>query len=408
MLARIATRVGTPTYVYDIQAIRSQFQSLHHALAGLPHRICYSLKANSNIGLLSFVRSLGAGADIVSGGELARALRAGFDAADIVFSGVGKTAVELDDAIRVGVGLINVESPGEMGLISERARATGSTARIGIRINPDVTTDTHPYTQTGERGVKFGVPLDEVPELAVRAFENHDLALSSVGMHLGSQIHDAQPFAEGAEKLEHLVTELRAVGIDSLHSVDVGGGLGVAYGSESPLDLNTFTAAVTPLVERTRLRLLLEPGRFLVANAGQLLTRCLYRKRSGGRDIAVVDAGMNDFLRPSLYSAIHEIEVVEAARHTESAGAATVDVVGPVCETGDAFGTDRELRGVGPGALLSISGAGAYGFTMSSQYNSRPRAAEVLLDGERFATGRTRETIEDLMLGESATPEWTS
>jgi diaminopimelate decarboxylase len=404
VLSRIVAVVGTPTYVYDIAAIRRQYQALDGALSGFPHRICYSVKANSNLAVLRFIRGLGAAADIVSGGELARVLRAGFPAADVVFSGVGKTMGEIETAIRAGVGLINLESAAELDLVAETAARLGRTAAVGLRLNPDVTTRTHPYTQTGGKGMKFGIPLDEAIAVACRAGDQKSVVLRSVGMHIGSQIADPAPYREGAGKLEAVVNDLRKSGITTLHSVDVGGGLGISYTDAPGPPPEDFAAAVAFLPQRTGLTLYTEPGRFLVGNAGSLLTRVLYRKRSGGRDIVVVDAGMNDLLRPSLYGAHHDIRVLES---DGTAGEdVPVDVVGPLCESGDFLGLDRKLPRAVPGALLEIRGAGAYAFSMSSQYNSRPRAAEVLVDGDRFAVGRTRETVEDLFRAESPDPAW--
>lgn len=405
-LADIAARVGTPVYVYDAEAIRRRYAELTDALrqAELRVHVHYSVKANSTLAVLTLLRSLGAGADIVSAGELARARAAGFDPAEVVFSGVGKTAAELEEALRAGVGLINIESAAEAELLACLAARLKITARIGIRVNPDVTTTTHPYTQTGEKGMKFGVPLDESLTVARWVHATPGLELSSVGMHIGSQIDSATPYASGAAKLADLVAAVRGAGIGTLSSVDVGGGLGIAYtGAERPLDPVAFARAIAPLQAATGLLVLIEPGRFLVGNAGVLLARVLYRKASGGRTILVTDAGMGDLLRPSLYRAEHPVRLVGAEPDAPSE---IVDVVGPICETGDFLALDRALPRAAPGALLAVGGAGAYGFVMSSQYNSRPRAAEVLLDGARWGVARARETLEDLMRGESAEPSW--
>jgi diaminopimelate decarboxylase len=406
VLSRIAAAVGTPTFVYDLAAIRRQYQRLDGALAAVPHRICYSVKANSNLAVLQFLKTLGASADIVSGGELARVLRAGFAPGDVVFSGVGKTLQEIETAVTGGVGLINLESAAELDRVAQVAEKAGRVASVGMRINPDVTTKTHPYTQTGGKGMKFGIPMDEVTTVACRAADLNSVALRSVGMHVGSQITDPAPYREGARKLEGIVSQLRAAGINSLQSVDVGGGLGISYTDDPGPRPEDFAAAVEGLARSTGLRLLTEPGRFLVGNAGTLLARVLYRKRSGGRDIVVVDAGMNDLLRPSLYGAHHEIRVLEAGTEADDSG--PVDVVGPLCESGDFLGLDRKLPGAGVGALLEIRGAGAYSFSMSSQYNSRPRAAEVVMDGERYAVARRRETVDDLLRGETVEPSWSN
>ncbi|MBI4500151.1 MAG: diaminopimelate decarboxylase [Gemmatimonadetes bacterium] len=406
LLSRVAAAVGTPTFVYDLAAIRRQYGALDAALGPVAHRIYYSVKANSNLAVLSFLRSLGAGADIVSAGELERVLRAGFQAAEVVFSGVGKTPQEIESAIRAGVSLINLESAAELDIVAATAErvAKGAPVSIGIRVNPDVTTRTHPYTQTGGKGMKFGIPMDEVLAVARRAAERKAVTLRSVGMHIGSQIAESGPYREGAHKLARIVDQFRIEGIDSLHSVDVGGGLGISYTGDPGLNPEAFAKAVSFLPQQTNLTLLTEPGRFLVGNAGSLLTRVLYRKRSGGRDIVVVDAGMNDLLRPSLYGAHHDIRVLEP--RGGDGGDIPVDVVGPLCESGDFLGMDRRLPGAGPGALLEVRGAGAYAFSMSSQYNSRPRAAEVVVEGERYGIARKRETVEDLLRGESSSVSW--
>ena len=396
-LERIAGAVGTPVYVYSADVIRARYRDLTEALSDMPHRVLYSVKANSNRTVLQLLRGLGAGADIVSGGELTRVLRAGYEPEDVVFSGVGKTRSELEAAVTSGVGQINVESRDELELLDEVAGDLRVVARVGIRVNPDVATSTHPYTQTGERGMKFGVPLDEVVRLGVWADRREHLSLRGLGMHIGSQIMEADSYRQGAARLAPLVAQLRQAGVDGLESVDVGGGLGIKYTTERPLEVGEFVQAIQPLARETGLCLMLEPGRFLVGNAGHLLTRCVHRKQSGGRSFVVVDAGMNDLIRPSLYGAVHDICVVGGTAATEP-----VDVVGPICETGDFIGVDRYLSPVTRGTLLVVLGVGAYGFTMSSTYNSRPRAPEVLVDGNRWAVVRERETIDDVVRGEPA------
>jgi diaminopimelate decarboxylase len=295
--------------------------------------------------------------------------------------------------------LINVESPAELRELDRVAHEKDIVAGFGIRVNPDVATDTHPYTQTGERGMKFGVPMHEVLGLAKWAYGREHLELRGIGMHIGSQITSAENYREGASRLAGLVTDLRSAGVGTLQSVDVGGGLGIQYTDETALTAAEFAAAVRPLLD-SQLTLLVEPGRFLVGNAGLLLTRCVYRKKSGQRNFVVVDAGMNDFLRPSHYGAVHEILAISDSRDDPETVAERCDVVGPICETGDFLGFEREFRAVGSGSLLAVLGAGAYGFTMSSTYNSRPRAAEVLIDGDRWAIVREREKVSDLMRGE--------
>jgi diaminopimelate decarboxylase len=405
LLTAIARSVGTPVYVYDAAVIRERYAALTAALLRrFPVRIHYAVKANSNLAVLALLRELGAGADIVSGGELFRARAAGFAPGSIVFSGVGKTDDEIREALEAGLGMINVESEAEAERVAALATAAGRQARVGIRVNPDVTAETHPYTQTGARGMKFGVPLDRVPPLARRIAGHPHTSLVCVGMHIGSQIIAGAPYRMGAERLASLAASIRADGITTLAAVDVGGGLGIAYhAGAGALDPDEFAAAVAPVHEATGLPVLVEPGRFLVGPAGVLLTRILFRKQAGGREFAIADAGMNDLLRPSLYQAIHPIRVVgtEAGDAPEE-----VDVVGPICETGDFLGLRRELAGATAGALLAVGAAGAYGFSMSSQYNSRRRPAEVLVDGNRWGIVRARERLEDLMAGETVAPHW--
>lgn len=401
LLTAIAERVGTPTYVYGANLIRAQYHALDDALKDVPHRICYSVKANGNLGVLRVLKSLGAGADIVSVGELRRALCAGFDPGTVVFSGVGKTGAELEEAIRAGVGFLNVESSSELDAVIAAARRAGKRAGVGIRVNPDVSADTpHPYTKTGEKTAKFGVPFDEVVPLARRIAQEPLLALRGLAMHLGSQIVDVEPYHRGTAKLLELVTAIRASGISTLETLDVGGGLGVRYHAEKTPSLSAFANSVAPLVHAAKLTLLLEPGRFLVANAGVLLTRVLYRKHSGGREYVIVDAGMNDFVRPSHYNAHHEIVALKDGGREEE----TVSVVGPICESGDFLALDRKLPAVRPGEYLALLGAGAYGFVMSSNYNARTRPAEVVVEGDKYYVARQREQLDELLKGETADP----
>jgi diaminopimelate decarboxylase len=400
LLRAIAVRVGTPVYVYSANLIRAQYHALDDALKDVPHRICYSVKANGNLAVLRVLKALGAGADIVSLGELRRALVAGFPPAAIVFSGVGKTAMELQDAIRAGVGAINVESPSELDALIAAAGEVGKPARVGIRVNPDVATETHPYTKTGEKTAKFGVPFDEVVELARRVAGERRLTLTGLAMHIGSQITDVAPFHRGTIKLIELVTALRASGISTLETVDVGGGLGVRYHNEKVPAVRAFAEAVAPPVAQAGLMLVCEPGRFLVANAGVLVTRVLYRKHAGGRDYVIVDAGMTDFVRPSHYNAHHEIVPLKDGDRPEE----LFNVVGPVCESGDFLALDRKLPPVEPGEYLAVLGTGAYGFVMSSTYNARPRPPEVMVEGDRYYVARQRETVDDLLRGETIDP----
>lgn len=402
-LASLADRFGTPAYVYSASAIRDQYARLHEVLAGVPHRLHYSVKANGNLSLLALMRELGAGVDIVSGGELFRAQRAGFGGSDIVFSGVGKTVEELRAAVRAGVKLINVESEAELVLLDEVARGEELRAPVALRVNPEVEVETpHHYTRTGERGNKFGIPYDEALDVARLAGTLSGVVLAGLDMHIGSQVTRVEPYADGLRKLLELRTAIDASGGGAdLRYLDIGGGLAVTYDEEYEADLDGFARLVVPAARASGLELVMEPGRFLVGNAGVLLTRVLYRKRSGGKDYVITDAGMTELLRPSHYNAFHRIEPVGPA-----GAPGTVDVVGPVCESGDFLARDRELGDVAPGDLLMVSSAGAYGAVMSSHYNARPRVPELLVDGERVAVARARETYDDLIRHETAAPDW--
>jgi diaminopimelate decarboxylase len=401
-LAEIAVAAGTPTYVYNAEAIRRQFERLDQAFAAVPHRICFAVKANSNLAVLRVLRDAGAGADIVSGGEMRRALAAGFDPRHIVFSGVGKSPAELEAAVAAGLGHIHLESADELRELSQVADRLGRDVPVGIRVNPDVSAETHPYISTGQGGIKFGVPFDQVTDLALAIRRQGRLRLESIAMHIGSQILDPSPYREGLGRLAELIAGLRSAGVSTLRNLDLGGGLGIRYRDEVPLAPERLAAAILPLALETGLTVVLEPGRFLVGSAGVLLTTVLSRKHSGGKDMVLVDAGMNDLVRPSHYHAYHDIVEVEAALRPE----ARVDVVGPVCETGDFLALDRPLPEVEAGEHLAVLGAGAYGFVMSSTYNARPRAAEVLVDRGRWAVVRPRETVESLFAGETAVPRW--
>ena len=398
----IGAGAGTPAYVYNAEAIRRQYARLDAAFAALPHRICYAVKANSNLAVLRVLRDAGAGADIVSGGELQRAIAAGFDPARIVFSGVGKSPAELEAAVATGVGHIHLESADELRELSLVVDRFGRDVAVGIRVNPDVTAETHPYISTGQGGIKFGVPFDQVPDLALAVQRQGRLRLDSIAMHIGSQILNPSPYREGLKRLADLIARLREAGISTLRNLDLGGGLGIRYRDEVPLDPERLAEAILPLARETGLEVVLEPGRFLVGSAGVLLTTVLSRKHSGGKDLILVDAGMNDLVRPSHYMAYHDIVELELHGRPE----ARVDVVGPVCETGDFLALDRTLPGLAAGERLAVLGAGAYGFVMSSTYNARPRAAEVLVDGGRWAIVRPRERIEALFEEETAVPGW--
>jgi diaminopimelate decarboxylase len=399
-LADIARQVGTPVYVYNAGAIRQRYGALDRALAGLRHRLCYAVKANSTLAVLRILRDLGAGADIVSGGEMARALAAGFGPDRIVFSGVGKAAGELRQGVQARLGHLNVESVGELEVLAAIAEEERADVAVGIRVNPDVTTETHPYISTGKSGIKFGVPVDQVPAAADFVAAHPRLRLTTLAMHLGSQLSDTDPFRQGIARLLELAARLQATGRHALEVIDIGGGLGIRYGNEPPMDPDRFAAAVVPLLAPTGYTVYLEPGRFLVGSAGVLVTEVLYRKHSGGKEFIVVDAGMNDLVRPSHYQAYHEIVALEANGRPPL----RADVVGPVCETGDFLALDREVPDVAPGDHLAVLGAGAYGFVMASNYNSRPRPAEVVVDGERWWVARPRETMDELYRSERVAP----
>ena len=401
LLASVAERVGTPAYVYGANLIRAQFHALDDALRGIAHRVCYSVKANGNLAVLRVLRQAGAGADIVSVGELRRALAAEFAPDTIVFSGVGKTAVEIEEAISAGIGFLNIESTSELDVVAAAARRLGKRTSVGIRVNPDVATQTHPYTKTGEKTAKFGVPFDDVVNVARRIAAEPQLRLRGLAMHLGSQLTDVAPYHRGTVKLLELVAALRASGIATLEALDVGGGLGVRYYDEHAPTPKAFAEAVVPAVRAAGLKLLCEPGRYLVANAGLLLTRVLYRKRAGGKEFVIVDAGMTDFVRPSHYNAHHDIVPVKDGGRAER----VVNVVGPICESGDFLALDRKLPIVKPGELLAVLGTGAYGFVMSSTYNQRPRPPEVMVDGDAYFVARPRETLDEMLRGEVSEPK---
>ena len=401
-LDAIAEAVGTPTYVYSAGMIRDRYRRLRAALTPVPHRIHYTLKANSSRGVLMTLRDLGAGADVVSGGELHRALTAGFAGQDIVFGGVGKTERELREGLAADVLFFNVESEGELLLLDRLAAETGRLARVSLRVNPEITVEAaHDYIKTAERGHKFGIPYDEAVHAARLARDLPNTSLVGLDMHLGSQLTTLEPYRRGTERLVMLCLAIQGEGVGTLEYLDIGGGLGVRYFAEEEPDVEQFSDVVLPALSRTGLKLLMEPGRFIVGNAGVLVSRVLYRKRSGGKEHLIADAGMTELLRPSHYNAYHRIEAVHQRNETIVA-----DVVGPVCESGDFLALGREIDAAIPGDLLAVFDVGAYGYVMSSNYNSRPRAAEVLVDGDRFAVVTTRERYEDLVRTDVAQPEW--
>ena len=388
-LETIASRHGTPTYVYSHQTIQNAFLSYQQALEGRAHLICYAVKANSNLAVLNMLAQLGSGFDVVSLGELERVIAAGGDPAKIVFSGVGKTAPEMRRGLELGIKCFNIESEAELHVLAEIAGDAGAIAPISIRVNPDVDAGTHPYISTGLRENKFGVDVDTARRLYRQADAMNSLEPVGIDCHIGSQIVDIQPFIASLDCLLYLIDELKEDGI-SLHHLDIGGGLGVPYDTDAPSVKEYVSALAERLTDRD-LELLLEPGRSIVAMAGALLTRVEYLKLNDIRQFAIVDAAMNDLLRPSLYGAWQDIEAVRPRKGE----AQTWDIVGPVCETGDFLGKDRVLC-LSQGDLLAVMGAGAYGFSMASNYNSRTRPAEILVTGDRAHVIGQRETLNAL------------
>jgi diaminopimelate decarboxylase len=402
-LAAVAVRFGTPAYVYSAQAAQVRFRALDQAFKTVPHTLCYSVKANSNLALLRLLHKLGAGFDVVSGGELERVARVSRRALkNTVFSGVGKTAGEMDAALRAGILMFNLESESEMHLLAERARRMKKKAPVAFRVNPDVVAETHPYISTGLREHKFGVPMSEALRLYSAAAGERGLEVRGISVHIGSQITSVQPFREAMGRVAELARELFKRD-HAIRYIDCGGGLGIDYGNGSGIeqDLSATAAAYAQAVleplSGLDIHLLLEPGRSIIGPAGVLLTRVLYLKRNGQKRFAVVDAAMNDLLRPSLYNAYHQIVPVE---RRENAGLSRLDIVGPICETGDFFARDRELPTLEEGDLLAILDAGAYGMSLASNYNSRPRPVELLVQGKQVKVIRKRESIKDLLARE--------
>ncbi|MBZ5512450.1 MAG: diaminopimelate decarboxylase [Acidobacteriia bacterium] len=400
-LPELAQKHGTPLYVYSATTIRDRYRTFDRAFRGFPHTVCYSVKANSNLALLKMLAGLGCGFDVVSGGELRRVLRAARTAARrVVFSGVGMTAEEMDAALRAGILMFNVESESEMAALAQRCARLKKTARLAFRVNPDVPAETHPYIATGLHQHKFGVPIDAARRLYERAAQEKWLEVAGVSVHIGSQITSVEPFGMAMERVAELVRALKSDG-HRIRYVDAGGGLGIRYDAQELPEFaehaRDFARAVTRPLRRSGVHLLLEPGRAIVGPAGALLVRVLYRKSNNGKSFVVVDAAMNDLIRPALYGAHHEIVPVERTRVQERD---IVDVVGPICETGDFFARDRALPPVEEGGLLAILDTGAYGMSISSNYNTRPRAAEVLVEGKKARVIRKRETVVELLRNE--------
>ncbi len=395
-LTDIARETGTPTYVYSKAAFTGRLESFKAAFAGQPHLICYSVKVNANLAMLRLAAGGGFGADIVSGGELFKALSAGVKPERVVFSGVGKKPHEMREAMDAGILMFNVESAEELGLLAQVAGEMGRVAPVSLRINPDVDPHTHPYISTGLKENKFGLSLEEARRVYARAGELPQVKVLGVDCHIGSQLTSTAPFVEAAERLKQLVLDLRADGHD-IRYLDLGGGLGLRYKDENPPSPAEYAQGLKRVLgDVPGLTLILEPGRYAAGNSGLLLVEVLYNKTNGDKNFVVTDGAMNDLIRPSLYGAWHEILPV----NKNGEPPLTVDVVGPICESSDFLAKDRPLQPTAHGDLLAVMGAGAYGFSMSSNYNARPRAAEVLVDGRSFAVTRARETYEDLVRGE--------
>lgn len=398
-LSAIAERFGTPTYVYSRAHIEAQYRTFADALAGMPHLVCFAVKANSNLGVLNVLARLGAGFDIVSGGELERVLAAGGSADKIVFSGVGKTREDMRRALEVGVHCFNIESTDELERLQIVAAELGVRAPVSLRVNPDVDAGTHPYISTGLKENKFGIAIADAEDVYVRAAQLPNLEVLGVDCHIGSQLTTLEPFIDALDRLLALVDRLGDCGIYLRH-IDLGGGVGVRYRDEEPPLVADYIKAVRERLEGRDLALMFEPGRYIVANAGVLLTQVEYLKHTEHKDFAIVDAAMNDLIRPALYQAWMD---VTAVRPRDTA-ARSYDIVGPICETGDFLAKGRELA-LEEGDLLAVHSAGAYGFVMSSNYNTRGRCAEVLVDGDQAFEVRRRETVAELFAGESLLPE---
>ena len=398
-LSAIAERFGTPTYVYSRAHIEAQYRAYADALNGIPHLVCFAVKANSNLGVLNVLARLGAGFDIVSRGELERVLAAGGQPDRIVFSGVGKSRDDMRRALEIGVHCFNVESTVELERLQVVAAELGKVAAISLRVNPDVDAGTHPYISTGLKENKFGIAIADAEAVYARAAELPNLKVVGVDCHIGSQLTSLPPFLDALDRLLALIDRLATRGIRIEH-LDLGGGLGVRYKDETPPLAGDYIAAVRERIAGRNLALVFEPGRSIVANAGVLLTRVEYLKHTEHKDFAIIDAAMNDLIRPALYQAWMDVVPVSP----RAGEARTYDLVGPICETGDFLAKNRELV-LEEGDLLAVCSAGAYGFVMSSNYNTRGRAAEVLVDGEQAFEVRRRETLEELYAGESLLPE---
>lgn len=395
-IENLASKLGTPLYVYSEKTLKRHYRAFDEAFAGVPHLICYSIKANSNVSVLKAFAGEGSGFDIVSGGELYRALKAGADPGKIVFSGVGKRADEIEYALKSSILMFNVESAEELRAIDAVAGRLKRKARFAIRVNPDVDPKTHPYISTGLKKNKFGIPSEEAVKEYIYAKESlKNMSAVGIDCHIGSQLTDIGPFVDALRKTKGLLSELRKSGLD-IRYIDMGGGLGITYDTETPPHPSKYGEAIIKETAGLGVTLIFEPGRVMVGNAGILVTRVLYTKETPAKRFVIVDAAMNDLARPSLYGSYHAIKAVRAVEGKEAAA----DVVGPVCESGDFLAKDRIMPQFKAGDLLAVMSAGAYGFSMSSNYNSRPRAAEVMVNGAKWSVIRKRETVKDLVRGE--------
>ena len=396
-IERIAKEVGTPCYVYSHATLSRHYRAFDGAFQSVPHIVAFAMKANSNLAILRLMAKEGSGADIVSGGELYRALKAGIPPSKIVFAGVGKSRDELRYALETDILMFNVESSPELRALDEVAAEVGRKARVALRVNPDIDPKTHPYISTGLKKSKFGFSADRVLDEYKLASSLPHIDVVGVHAHIGSQLTEVAPFVDALKKVLDLVETIKAHGA-SIRYVNIGGGLGITYSDEVPPLPQEFATALSPLIRDLKCVLIMEPGRVIVGNSGILVTRVLYRKEGDAKRFVIVDAAMNDLIRPSLYGAYHEIKPV---RELPGAGQVTVDVVGPVCESGDFLAKDRTMPEVRPGDLLAVMSAGAYGFTMASNYNSRPRVPEVLVNDGELHVVRAREQYTDLVRGES-------
>jgi len=394
-LSDIAGKVGTPYYCYSLPTLKRHIRAFEDSLEGVDHQTCFAMKANSNMAVLKLMASAGLGADVVSGGELYRALKAGISGDRIVYSGVGKTTQEIDMAINAGIMMFNIESEQELEVINSRAGALGKKAPISIRVNPDVDPMTHPYISTGMKDNKFGIDIERSMSQYVLAKDMDNIDIVGIDCHIGSQLTDMSPFIDAVDRLKVLISKLGGLGIEFRY-LDLGGGLGITYSDEEPPHPRDYCRAIIDAVKDLRLKLIFEPGRVIVGNAGVLVTEVLYRKETKEKRFVIVDAGMNDLMRPALYKAYHDIKPVRITTDARE----RADVVGPICESSDFIAKDRDLPVFLRGELMAVMSAGAYGFTMSSNYNSRPRPPEVLVDGDRYYVVLPRESYEDLVAGE--------